>query len=204
MLSVLFDELNSTPKLIINILISIHSANTTQKELLNNWLLEKSYARKQPRNLVSRDWAPPHWEHPRVPAYVYARVPIHESTILSGRSVHSALEDTIPENREFWTASPLLHKFPILARRGKQEAPKALPNNAASENREFWAAPPSRHKFSILARRGKRSQKPPKGSKRQPLRIENSEPLHPLVTNSRFSRGEGRETTLGNPIHPYL
>lgn len=93
-----------------------------------------------------------------------SKPPIHESSILAGRSVRSALEDTIPENREFWAPPPSRHKFPILARRGKQEASKML-QKAVSENREFWTVCPLLCKFPILVRRGKRRQKRPRCSK---------------------------------------
>lgn len=65
-----------------------------------------------------------------------------------------------------------------------------LPGEVLSENHQFRTSKPPIHGFSILARREKRNKKPPRGSKRQSLRIGNSEPPDPLVTNSRFSRGE--------------
>lgn len=97
--------------------------------------------------------------------------------------------EVLSENHQFRTPKPPIHGFSILAGRSVRSALE----DKIPENREFWAAPPSRHKFPILARREKRNKKPPRGSKRQSLRIENSEPPDPLVTNSQFSRGEGNK-----------
>lgn len=55
-----------------------------------------------------------------------------------------------------------------------------LPGEVLSENHQFRTSKPPIHGFSILARREKRNKKPPRGSKRQSLRIENSEPPDPL------------------------
>lgn len=62
-----------------------------------------------------------------------------------------------------------------------------FPGEVLSENHQFRTSKPPIHGFSILAGRMK---KPPRGSKRQSLRIENSEPPALSSINSRFSRGE--------------
>ena len=99
-----------------------------------------------------------------------SKPPIHGFSILARREKRnkkpprgSKRQSLRIENSE--PPDPLRHKFSILARRGKQEASKALQNNAASENREFRTVCPLLHKFQILARRGKRRQKRPRCSK---------------------------------------
>ena len=82
------------------------------------------------------------------------------------RSVHDAPKASPWESRIL--SRPIIS--PIIPdshkeRKKKQEAPKALQNNAASENREFRTVCPLLHKFQILARRGKRSKKRPRCSK---------------------------------------
>ena len=73
-----------------------------------------------------------------------------------------------------------------------------LPGEVLSENHQFRTSKPPG--FSILARREKRNKKPPRGSKRQSLRIENSEPPDPLSSQILDSREERKTRSLqGTP-----
>ena len=67
-----------------------------------------------------------------------------------------------------------------------------FPGEVLSENHQFRTSKPPYPR--ILDSRRENEEAPKVLLKTQSLRIENAEPLHPRVTNSRFSRGEKRET----------
>lgn len=79
-----------------------------------------------------------------------------------------------------------------------------LPGEVLSENHQFRTSKPPIHGFSILARREKRNKKPPRGSKRQPLRIKNSKPPALSSVNSRFSRGEEEKQKASKMLQKLL
>ena len=97
--------------------------------------------------------------------------------------------EVLSENHQFRTSKP---PYPRILDSRREKRTKCSWRHNLWESR-ILSRLPSRHKFPILARREKRNKKPPRGSKRQSLRIENSEPPDPLVTNSQFSRGEGNK-----------
>ena len=66
-----------------------------------------------------------------------------------------------------------------------------LPGEVLSENHHFLTSPPPYPR--ILDSRRENEEAPKVLLKTQSLRIENSEPPDPLVTNSPFSRAEGNK-----------